>query len=212
MAAFQSITPRQALQLVEGASIPNSHRIIIDYAGAGIVKAYALMSEVVHPTGEKTVTRDGTIAAGLWKRIQGEGHSDDVWLGGTLRLGADPSKGLAEVHLTGVSFNQASLQRLIKHQRGGVAVTPVPAATAKKPEKVAADVAPTPPRPGPSAIPPGALFVTVRQAMAALGLGRTKVNEMMNDGRLTRRKVDRSTLIEVESILRLARRSTTEKE
>jgi hypothetical protein len=36
--------------------------------------------------------------------------------------------------------------------------------------------------------------------MGMLGLGRTKINELMNDGRLVKRKFDRRTMIEVESI------------
>jgi hypothetical protein len=42
--------------------------------------------------------------------------------------------------------------------------------------------------------------------MAALGLGRTKINELMNDGRLVRSKIDGAVRIEVASIRALASR------
>ncbi|MCD1589684.1 excisionase [Qipengyuania citrea] len=39
--------------------------------------------------------------------------------------------------------------------------------------------------------------------MRATGLGRTKINDLMNDGTLVRKKMGRRTLITVESIERL---------
>jgi hypothetical protein len=45
--------------------------------------------------------------------------------------------------------------------------------------------------------------VTVKQAMAALGLGRTKINALMGEGALARVKVGARTLITVESIEKL---------
>jgi hypothetical protein len=204
VAAFRSIPPQQAIELVERAGVANPQKIIIDFAGAGLLKAYSLQTETVLATGEKNVVRGGTIPAALWKRVQSEGHSEDVWRGGTVRLSVDSAKGLPEVNITGMSFSEASLRRLAEHHGGGAPAAESPA-IAPKPHVPAVQPAPAPPSPTPSAIPPGAIFVTVKQAMAALGLGRTKVNEMMNDGRLVRQKVDRSTLIEVESIRRLAK-------
>lgn len=50
-------------------------------------------------------------------------------------------------------------------------------------------------------IPAGAVTVTVAQAMAALGLGRTTIDKMMKAGVLTRVKIGSRTLITVDSIL-----------
>lgn len=52
-------------------------------------------------------------------------------------------------------------------------------------------------------IKPGALTVSVAQAMQATGLGRTSIDKLMRNGTLVRTKVGRRTLISVESIERL---------
>ena len=48
------------------------------------------------------------------------------------------------------------------------------------------------------------ILVGVPQACHALGLGRTKLNELMNEGVLEKRKIGRRTLITTESIRKLA--------
>lgn len=202
MAAFRSITPEQAIHLAEAAGVSDPHRIIMDFAAAGVVKAYSLVSETLLATGKGKVVRGGSIAADVWKRIQSEGQSDAIWVGGTTRLAADTPKGLPEVHITGVTFSEASLQRLIEHQGGNAPPLTMPVDTTK-PEQPAGETASVHRSPSPAAIPSGAVTVTVKQTMAALGLGRTKVNELMNDGRLVRKKIDGRTLIEVDSIRRL---------
>lgn len=53
---------------------------------------------------------------------------------------------------------------------------------------------------GATGIPDGAILATVNQTMAALGLGRTKVNDLMNVRTLVRVKVGGRTMITVESI------------
>lgn len=58
-------------------------------------------------------------------------------------------------------------------------------------------------RPLRDAIPPGAITISVDQAMQATGIERTKINQMMKDGTLDRRKSGRRTLITVESVRRL---------
>lgn len=51
---------------------------------------------------------------------------------------------------------------------------------------------------------PGKLLLTVAETQAALGLGRTAVNELMNDGRLVRQHIDGGVRIEVGSVKALA--------
>lgn len=47
------------------------------------------------------------------------------------------------------------------------------------------------------------IAVTVREATYMVSLGKTKIHEMLADGRLTRVKVDRRTLVTVASLRRL---------
>ena len=203
LTAFHPITPQQAIAIAEGAGVHDARRVIVDYAAAGIVKGYALVCETMM-TSERRTSRGAAISIALWKRLQREGLSDQVWNGGTLRLEADPLNDLPEVSITGVSFSQASLQRLVNHHGGGTPTAHEPAQPPKVVVTTARPIASSRLRPDPSAIPAGAITVTVNQAMAALGLGRTKINALMNDGRLVRIKYDRSTRIEVESIRLLA--------
>jgi hypothetical protein len=139
-----------------------------------------------------------------------EGAVEDVWTGGTVRLGADELiGGKPEVRITGIGFSEKCLQRVVdRHKdpaaaRKAEAAAPViqeaqralPQPELRKQRDVGPDL---------TAIPPGALTVTIKQAQAALGLGRTKINELMNDGRLVRTNIDRAVRIEVASILALA--------
>ena len=203
MTSYKSVSPDKAVEIVQGEGIDQATRIILDFAAAGLVKGYALMTETVHASNNRQLVRGAAVSVDLWRRIIQENLSQDVWRGGTLRLSGDLQAGSPEVNLTGLSFNETSLRRLIDHHGRGVQLaspikTEEPIACVTVAEPIARQVAP------PEAIPPGAVLVTVKQAMAALGLGRTKINALMNDGRLVKRKVDRSTLIEVESIRRLA--------
>lgn len=205
LTAFQPITPQQAIDIAERAGVPDARRVIIDFAAAGLVKGYALVCETM-TASERTTKRDAAISTDLWKRLQRDGVADRVWGGGTIRLVVDPASNLPEVHITGVSFSQASVQRLVHHHGGSAPAAPKPTEPRKPIEPTAVPTAVSLGRSAPSAIPADAVTVTVKQAMAMLGLGRTKINEMMNDGRLVKRKFDRRTMIDVESIRRLADR------
>lgn len=195
--------------MVERAGVRDANRLIVDFASAGLVKAYALVIETLGETQGNSVLRGAAIPVDLWHRIVRDGLSEHVWRGGTLRMSGDPASGLPAVNLTGVTFNEKSLRRLINHHCGESQSTVGGSIRAAKPAQEPV-LPPAPSQSGPNAeaIPPGAILVTVNQAMVALGLGRTKINELMNDGRLVRRKVDGGTRIEVESIRRLAARSS----
>lgn len=200
MIGFSSISPLKAVSFAEDAGIPDARRLISDYAAAGLLKSYALVVETVEAGGHRSAVRGGAVSAALWQRIVQEGATDDVWAGGTVRLiGGDP-----EVRITGISFSEKHLQRLISRAAGEYAAKPskppaglnsAPAVKAKPPRSPASL--------GVDAIPAGAISVTVNQAMAALGLGRTKINELMGNGALERVKVGARTLITVESIRKL---------
>ena len=199
LSAFQPITPQQAIAMAKGAGVQDARRVIIDFAAAGLVKGYALVCETTIGN-ERTTIRGAAIPTDLWKRVQRDGLAESVWAGGTLRLEAVTADALPEVHITGVSFSEASLQRLVEHYGGSAPVTPKRAEPPQPVEPAAVPTASSPRRSAPAAIPVDAVTVTVNQAMGMLGLGRTKINELMNDGRLVKRKFDRRTMIEVESI------------
>lgn len=207
MTAFHPVPPAKAIQRVEAAGISNAAQLIRDFTAAGLVKSYALVLETIEPAGSRTCVRGGTIPAGLWQRVVNDGVEDSAWIGGTVRLaGADLIGGKPAVFITGIGFNDKDLQRLIEHQQGGV---PKPAAKKTSVpivESVGALQSTTSPkrRPDPGAIPDGALLATVKQAEAALGFGRTKVNELMNQGRLERIVIDGGVRITVESVKALA--------
>jgi len=115
------------------------------------------------------------------------------------------------VELTGIRIGEASLRaELDKH----TALSPPSEASSAPPHaqiKVTAARKKVTPIPkaivsisvGP-AIPEGAMLITIKQAMATLSLGRTKVNELMAKGTLVRLKIDSRTLITMESVRDLA--------
>lgn len=211
MSAFNPITPGQAASLVEQASLGESAKVLVDFAAAGLVKGYARLIETVDATGRREV-RDSRIPRDVWRRIAEAGKSDQVLSAVKICLDAglvDPA-----VEITGIRFDDKSLQTVIGQHSGAAhpiaeVVAPAPEANAVpsaeiEPQEVdlqPAQTAPAPkPRPETSALPEGAVLVTVNQAMAALGLGRTKINDLMLKGTLVRVKIDTRTLITTESI------------
>lgn len=218
MTAFHPIAPGKALEFVEAAGVPEARRILADFAAAGVVKTYALSIETVEVDGKAACVRQSAVPAELWRRIISEGAVEDVWLGGTVRLKpADLIGGAPEVRITGMGFGEKHLQRVVDHHRGPQPKAPPPPKAASiKAEPASVAVDPPAPAPQPvnkmpslAAIPDGALLATVKQAQAALGFGRTKINELMNDGTLVRRDIGRAVRIEVASIQALAQSSAT---
>jgi hypothetical protein len=131
--------------------------------------------------------------------------------------GSDLVGGAPEVNLTAGSFSEKHLRRLIHHRPGVPAATiasiPVERSrSASVQGGVTADAQVLVPAPVPvrvqgrldlSASPPGGLTVTMKQAMAATGLGGTTVDELWNPGKLTRVKLGARALITTESIQKL---------
>lgn len=205
MSGFHSTSPLRAVAFAEDAGILDARRILSDFAAAGLLKSYALVVETLEVGGHRSTVRGGAVSAQLWQRIVHEGATEDVWAGGTVRLKrSDLGGDEPEVRITGISFNEKHLQRLISQAGAELAIkaskppaapNPAPAAKAEPPR--------SPTSTGVDAIPAGAMSVTVNQAMDALGLGRTKINELMGNGGLERVKVGARTLITVESIRKL---------
>lgn len=209
MTAFQPMSPHKAVEFVEAAGVPDARRLIADFAAAGLIKSYALSVETIEVDGRRSCVRDGALSHELWQRVIHGGVVDDVWTGGTVRLpGADLIGGQPEVRITGIRFGEKYLQRVVDQHLGkSVKAKPLkkaPPVAVRVVEDAAEDVsveaAPRRRQPDPVAIPPGAEWVKVSQVQQATGFGRTKINELMMDGRLVRRKIDGRVLIEVASI------------
>lgn len=197
MTAFQPLSASAAIGLVEAAGIQDARQMIADFAAAGLLKTYALAIETVEEGGQRSTIRGSAIPAELWHRIVDEGRLDDAWRGGMVRLTA----GQPQVAITGISFSEKHVERLVEQRRPALATASIrraePAPVSEVPEQRTRNRKPVP---AASGIPDAAELVTVDQAMAALGLGRTKINELMGEGSLTRVKIGRRTLIKVESI------------
>jgi hypothetical protein len=205
LSAFHPISPLRSIELVEAAGIPDGRRVIADFAAAGLIRSYALTIETIEVSGVASAVRDSALTPALWQRIIREDVAEDVWTGGTVRLRpAELIGGEPEVRITGVRFSEKYLQRLVDHHLGSVAKALPPRKTkpvlaeAVDPQPIPS--APVASKPAPAPIPPGALWVTVKEAQQITGFGRTKINELMNDGRFVRRRVDSAVRIEVASI------------
>lgn len=208
MSAFIPIPPSKAVEFVEAAGITGARRLITDFTAAGLIKSYAVAIETIEVNGDPACVRNAAVPPELWQRVIREGLVDDVWTGGTVRLpAANLIGGEPEVRITGIRFNEKYLQRLVDHHQGAIPKAMPPSNA--KPVSIEEDepqAAPThstrSAKPDTSAIPAGALVATVAQAQLALGVSRSTVNNMMNDGRLIRSGKDlgRMTRITVASI------------
>lgn len=208
--ATTTLTPMKAVELVEAAGIDDARRIIADFAEAGLITSYALVTKTIDTRGAGTCVRGAIIPADLWRRVVLGGIADDVWSSGTVRLaGSDLVGGDPAVVMTGITFKLDSIKWLIAHHAGTLparprkrkATTPPQADEVQSVDQVAA--APRPRRTrDPAAIPAGALTATMEQTEAALGVSRGTVYNLIDRGRLVRVKETglRSVIIEVASI------------
>tara|TARA_R110000751_G_scaffold2018_8_gene8929 strand:+ start:279114 stop:279794 length:681 start_codon:yes stop_codon:yes gene_type:complete len=212
MSAHQPILPSKAIERVEAAGLSEAGKLLADFAAAGLVKTYAL-AKVTTPAGQAPETvRDAAIPANVWQRINAEGKVTEALEGGTVRLtGSDLFGGEPEVQITGISFSDKSLSKVLARycsQQQVVAASPaevdaMPAPNALLAVEELADPKTDADMKEPAPILSGDVVASVAQAMRATGLGRTKINELMNEGTLVRKKLGRRTLITVESIERL---------
>lgn len=206
MTAFVPATAVKAIAMLEAAGVPDARRLLADYAAAALVRSYALVIDTVEVEGPRAIVRGAAVPSELWQRIVREGASHYVWFGGTVRL--EPGElvgGAPAVDITGIGFHQGDLDRLVDHHGARASASrraaPVPQALKEAPVADHAQPRRKPPVPP---IPPGAKYASVAQAMDTLRFGRTKINEMMNDGRLVKHKIDGATRIEVASIMAMA--------
>lgn len=215
MGNFNPIAPRKAAELVDMADLGDASAVLADFAVAGLIKAYARIIETVDAGGARAEVRDSRIPRDLWRRICDEGKVSDIWATGSVRLlGSDLRGGTPSVSLIGIRFDDKSLQTVISQHGGPItamakdvdntAAIPTAPAVAQV-QLVKETIAPPVPAAVPTkrvrqGLPEGAVTVTVAQAEATIGLGRTTIDKLMKNGTLVRVKVGSRTLITVDSI------------
>ena len=216
MGSFNPIAPRKAAELVDMADLGKASVVLADFAVAGLIKAYARIIETVDASGARAEVRDSRISRDLWRRICDEGKVADIWATGSVRLpGSDLRGGMPSVSLIGIRFDDKSLQTVIAQHGGEPSPVVQPPKDARSdanraaelPSALVATSSPLPPTEAvvstkrtPQGLPDGAVTITVAQAEAALGLGRTTIDKLMKNGTLVRVKVGSRTLITVDSI------------
>ncbi len=210
-----AMTPRQAIATIRDVGAEDPATLIRDHSAAGLVRSFALRQVTIDAQGNRTEVRGRAIQTQTWERMIRDGVDGDVWGGGTVRLPrSELLGGEAALHITGVAFHPDDIQRLADQQRPPLQPPRKRAPTSPASQVEAAaqataaveQLTDTPPRrrPNASAIPPGAILCTVNQAKEALGIGHTKVYELLKAGRLTRAEGVAGTRITVASVMALA--------
>ncbi|MEH6790657.1 hypothetical protein [Parasphingorhabdus sp.] len=211
MSAHTPLLPSKAIKLVEEAGLAEAQSILADYAAAGLVKTYALMRTTISAGQAPRSVRDAAIPAEVWQRIIADGKTAEALNGGTARLaGSDLIGGEPDVQITGIRFSDVSLGNVLG--RYCSEPKPITSCKAKKatiptqpPEsnaELSAESHMSPPEKVQPPIRGSDLTATIAQVMQSTGIGRTKINDLMNNGTLVRKKIGSRTVITVESIKR----------
>ncbi|MGB5777579.1 MAG: helix-turn-helix domain-containing protein [Allopontixanthobacter sediminis] len=209
MSLHLPILPEKAIQATEAAGLHNAKAVLADFAAAGLIKTYALTRETGAVGGSVETVRDAQVPAGMWKRIVAENKVSHAMNGGTIRLeGSHLQGGAASVQITGISFSETSLAKVLErycrtsNRSPSSGPTPSPSLSPVKGSAPVADVRKA--KKVAPQIKPGDIFASIAQTEQVLGLGRTKVNDMIKQGILDIKKVGRRTLVTVESIERFS--------
>lgn len=212
MSAHTPLLPSKAIKLVEEAGLAEAQSILADFAAAGLVKTYALMRTTISAGYAPQSVRDAAIPSEVWQRIIADGKTAVASNGGTVRLvGSNLIGGEPDVQITGIRFSEASLGNVLGRYCSEpkpiasckAKEAPIPTQTSESNAELSAEphlnssVKVQPP------IRDGDLTATIAQVMQSTGIGRTKINDLMNDGTLVRKKIGSRTVITVESIKRL---------
>jgi len=208
VSSHRPIRPADAIELVEAAGLQDGCNLLADFAAAGLIKSYALARETTSHGSERNTLRDAQIPSDLWQRVIAAEKVEDAVNRGSVHLaGSHEFGGLPAVQITGISFSEGSLQKVIDRYCKGpsnsvnVAAPIEPSDSADgntlqsessgRNTKVAAAADP---------IKPGAEFATIPQVMEVANIGRTKVYNLIEDQILVRRKMGRKALITMASL------------
>lgn len=209
MSFHRPILPGKAIELVESRNLDGPEKLLADYAAAGLIKTYALMREIRPAGGSTKTVRDSQIPQEEWGRIVASDNIVAAFNGGTVQLeGSKLPGGLPTIRITGISFSEASLTKILDRYCTNPSVpvaTPLPKSRPTTQQKVH-EPSTEDQKPTQGTVPPiraGDLTASIAQTMQATGLGRTKIDQLMQKGDLVRTKVGTRALITVESIERL---------
>lgn len=210
MPIHRPIIPARAIELVVARDLEDAETLLADFAAAGLIKTYALMREVKPVGGPARTVRDSQIPPEDWDRIVAEDRIDVALNGGTVRLeGSQLKGGTPSVQITGVSFSEASLVKILDRycaqsplEVPKLSEEPVPRCSSAVSSPSSSRDRETGKKEVPP-IKPGDLTASVAQAVQATGLSRTNIDKLMREGPLVRRKIGNRTLITVESIEKL---------
>lgn len=207
MSEHLPILPWEAIEILEAAGVQNPKVILADYAAAGIIKTYALVRETASVGLAVETVRDASIPRDVWQRIVAENKACDALNGGTVRVqGSYLGGGAPSIQITGVSFLEASLAKILKRysrtlkQTSVSKLEPTPSLSAINDSASVSNgckgkrIVPT--------IKPGDLLASIAQTMQVTGLRRGKVGGLLKQGILVKKEVGRRTLVTVESIER----------
>ena len=114
MSTHKPLLPSRAVERVNAAGLTDAHSLLADWAAAGLIKTYALVRETVLVGKQTEIVRDAAIPADVWRRIIQEDRADDALSGRTVRLGAGHAGRAPDVEITGVSFSEPSLIKVLE--------------------------------------------------------------------------------------------------
>ncbi|MBT2185539.1 helix-turn-helix domain-containing protein [Sphingobium nicotianae] len=204
LSAFKPIPPHAALKLLEDADVGvDAEQLLTDLAAAGLIKGYAR----VIAENEATV-RDSRIPRHIWEQIVTEDKVSDVFAGGSVRLGQG-GKGPAR-SIIGIRFDERSVHTAAEcHGLVLPAKTTIPevkpnAGSSDLPKRdsqpVIKPVELEKAAPRRMGLAPDVLTVSIKEAMAILGVSRGTINNLINREKLEISKVGGRVLIAAESI------------
>jgi hypothetical protein len=125
VSAHRPILPAKAIELVDAAGLQDAQVLLADFAAAGLIKTYALVQETSSADAAVGTVRDAQIPAEAWQRIVAEKKVADAFNGGTVRLqGSTLRGGPPWVQITGVSFSEVSLVRVLERYCETAKVSP----------------------------------------------------------------------------------------
>lgn len=211
MTAFNPLPPRRAAELIRQAGIDEPHRVLADFASAGIVRSYARSIVTGAPAAGRKQDRDLTIPAELWRHIIDTDKVEDVFARASVELfGPGTTFGQPHVAITGIRFNEDGVLKLVSMHGGPAAPAPKKpragtTSAASHPVTPASDPAEVPQEtvqstPAPS-ISPDATLITVEQAAVMIGCGRTKAWDLVAKGELVSVKSGkRMTRVTIDSV------------
>ena len=209
MSFHRPILPRKAIELVKFRNLDAPEKLLADYAAAGLIKTYALVREIRPAGGPTKTVRDSQIPPEEWARIVASDNIMAALDGGTIKLdGSKLPGGLPAIQITGISFSEASLTKILDRYCADSSVCTLASPLKSRPttQEKGHEPSAEDQKRGEDAVPPikaGDLTASIAQTMQATGLGRTKIDQLMRKGDLVRTKVGTRALITVESIERL---------